>query len=171
MAVPAEATSSSDLYTVQPYTPDVEAFVLSSWLKSHRDAALWAQCVTNAVYFGQRHPLATSILARSRCLVAYDAIPQPIGTIVWEPETQAGPALHWCYVLLAFRGHGIGTALLNATGLPRDLEGVHITHATKSWFRRKGKRPGTRALEDRFPKAINNPDLPWTLELAHAASK
>jgi GNAT superfamily N-acetyltransferase len=163
MAVEA-ISSAPQTYTLRPYSPELEAFVLSGWLKSHRCTAHWARCVTDATYFGHRHGLATELLQRSRCLVAYDQEPQPIGCIVWEPQTKHGPALHWVYVLIPFRRQGIGRALLDATGLPRDLDRVNVTHATRLWFHAKGK-PG---LEAKFPRAVNNPDLPWSLLLEDA---
>ena len=143
-------------------------FFLSTWKQHFWQESPWANRIRWQL-FKERHSLILQrLLARSEVLVACDPRDQGeiAGYIVFEP---AIPALHWVYVKPSMRMAGVGTALLQASGLPQDLQGVRITHGSRSWFsappvKRDGQtvKPGRPGLEEKFPGAIHDPYL-WMI--------
>jgi GNAT superfamily N-acetyltransferase len=147
-------------YAIRPAKPEDAAFILGCWLEQWWKESAWAHRVRAREYFAGHRPLVVSILEHASALVACDAEDADalLGFIVFEPEYAGGPVVDLAYVKKAFRGLGIGRALLAASGLPQDLADVRLTHCTRAWFTTKANGPG---IEARFPNAIHNPYLAW----------
>jgi GNAT superfamily N-acetyltransferase len=150
---------------LRPAGPDDVALVSETWLESYRNDSPWAHRLTDHVFFAHHQPAVAEILSRACAVVACDPADERVvyGTVVWEPATAEGPAVHWVYVKKALRRLGVARRLLAATGLPADLAGVNVTHPTYSWYatRRLGAggevlRPGRAGLEELFPRAVVN---------------
>jgi GNAT superfamily N-acetyltransferase len=87
-------------------------FIVRGWVKEMRHSP-WTRHVPNGVYYAAQHELVHRLLSTSRVLVACD--PQHLehvyGCVV---ASDLGPprVVHWIYVKGAYRGLGLGRALL-----------------------------------------------------------
>jgi GNAT superfamily N-acetyltransferase len=153
---------SEKAFALRPGRLDDRSFILASWLQNYRRESHFARRITDTVFYANHHDVADALLRRCRVTVATlkndDA--EILGYLVWEAPAEGRPhVLHWCYVKKPFRRMGVGRALVEATGAPKDLDGCYITHATMLWFaarRAEGYSPGLEAM---FPKVIYNPYL------------
>lgn len=86
------------------------AFVFDSWARSFRRSP-WAGCIPNHLYDAVSRECAKGIIDRPDARVVLAVAPgddrRVMGYYVAEPGV-----LHWLYVKAAFRGMGIGRALL-----------------------------------------------------------
>lgn len=85
-------------------------FVINSWLKSFRSSK-WAGSLPNNVYWEAYHKAIEVILERSDTIVKIASLAenpdQILGYVVYCPD-----AVHYLYVKLSLRRHGIGRRLL-----------------------------------------------------------
>lgn len=155
---PAAALADPVPFAIRPARPEDAPLILGTWLEQWFRESYWAHRVRAREFFAGHRPLIVSILEHAQVLAACDATDadSDAGYIVFE----AGPrrVLDFIYVKKAFRGMGVGRALLAASGLPQDLAGVGLSHCTRAWFSTKAHGLG---LEARFPSAIHNPYLAW----------
>lgn len=134
------------------------AFISSTWKQSYWRESPWASRLTWRTFNQQHARVVQRLLALSSALVACDPTRSDaiIGYAVFDRT--APLALHFAYTKPAFRRAGVFRSLLAASGLPADLAGVDVTHATWAWFSR-AEKPG---LEEFYPLAVNNPR--WAYE-------
>lgn len=106
------------------------AFVLSSWLKSYRNAP-HMRLVDNNTYFAKQAANIMAILDCSRCLVAAD--PED-DTVLWGFIVVEFDFCHYVYVKHLMRHHGLARALWSAAGRPPWASA--LTHAGEAIFRK-----------------------------------
>jgi len=147
-------------------------FILGTWRQNYWKQSPWGRRLTAAVYIPGHEPVIQRLLARSQVLVAVEpSVGELVGYLVFELKPKL---IHWTYVKDAWRRarehgflpEGVATSLVRASGLPADLDGVTVTHATFAWLGsppltdkstgRELKR-GTDGLQARYPRAITNP--------------
>jgi hypothetical protein len=142
------------------------AFISSTWKQSFWRESTWANRITWRVFEPGHAKVIASLLEKSHVLIACDPESESeiLGYLVFEGLPVN--ALHFAYVKPSFRHAGVFTALLAATGLPPDLDGVVITHGTRAWFSAppvvdrpsaRELKPGRRGIEEKFPKAVHDP--------------
>lgn len=87
-------------------------FIINSWLKSFRSSR-WAGSLPNNVYWDAYHKAIEVILERPDTTVSVACLSenpdQILGYIVYCPD-----AVHYLYVKLSLRRHGIGKRLLTS---------------------------------------------------------
>lgn len=162
-------------HPVRPAVPDDLPFIGATWVQSYWQESPWGNRIRWQIFRRGHDKVIRSLLTRSQVLVAHDPSDENeiTGYFVYEP---AIPAAHWTYVKPAFRKAGIASALLAASGLPHDLSGVSITHATRAWLslpemRGPGGsivRPMRPGIEEHFPKSIHDPYIWLIQENTHA---
>lgn len=130
-------------------------FVFQTWLKSFKTDSHFAHRIRDTVYFPNHHLIVEILLERATTLVACleDDEDVILGYLTFERDLRGMPVLHYAFVKEAWRRNGVARSLYAASGLPADLESVHLSHANRFWFSTRD-RPG---LEDQFPGAIYNP--------------
>lgn len=152
--------------TIRPAVIGDWAFLCATFKQSFWRESPWARRIRWSVFAENHEPIVHRVLQRSEVLVACDRTDedQIAGYLVFEPKATP-PVLHFAYVKPAFRRAGVFRALLGASGLPQDLDGVEVTHATKAWFslapvidKATGAitRDGKPGLEEHF-RAVHNP--------------
>lgn len=99
------------------------AFVLSSWLKSYRNAP-HMRLVDNATYYAKQAANIIAMLDASRCLVAAD--PEE-DTVLWGFIVVEYDYCHYVYVKHLMRHHGLARSLWHAAGKPPQASA--LTHA------------------------------------------
>ena len=147
-------------------TPADHDFIQGTLLNHYYEESFWAQRLTTRIFFDGHTPLVKGLLYRAHAHVACerDDPTALLGFVLFEPSvmdsrdlTPLTPnVLDFLYVKKSWRGLGIGRLLFSSTGFPEDLQGVHVTFATKAWFTTKNQK----GLEERF-KARYNPYLQW----------
>ncbi len=115
-------------------------FILSSWLKSFRDAqripdqksAVWFNWPrpSNEVFFNFQQKLIVRLLQRSKCLVAVNPedLSQVYGFIVYENNPDI---IHYVYVKSTFRKMGICKLLLSKSVEQPAPKYTHVTYAVE----------------------------------------
>lgn len=123
-------------------------FLASTWKQSFKFDSPWANRIRWQAFSAGHGPVIQRLLERSATLVACDPEREEdiLGYLVFEP---APKIVHYAYTKPSFRRAGVCRALLNASGLPADLAGVTITHATNKWFGSLEKR--CKAQHDPYP--------------------
>jgi GNAT superfamily N-acetyltransferase len=95
-------------YLMRDAGEDDRNFVVRSWVKEMRHSP-WTRHVPNGVYLPAQHQLVHQILGGSQAIVAAD---REKPELLFGCVVHAGPVVHWLYVKGAYRGLGIGRALL-----------------------------------------------------------
>lgn len=95
-------------YLMRDAGPNDLGFIVRGWVKEMRHAP-WARYVKNWVFHPAQHELVHRILGPSQVTIACDRENPELllGCIVHQR-----PVLHWLYVKGAYRGLGIGRALV-----------------------------------------------------------
>ena len=106
------------------------AFVLSSWLKSYRNAP-HMRLVDNDTYYAKQAANIIAMLDCSQCLVAAD--PEE-DTVLWGFIVVEYDYCHYAYVKHLMRHHGIARSLWHAAGKPQWASA--LTHAGEAIFRK-----------------------------------
>jgi hypothetical protein len=136
--------------------PSDTNFLLSVWGRGYRFGSPVTRRMSDSVFYSNHMPYLHALIQRSRCLVACDPDEHDFiaSILVWEDATDTKPAVvHWVFTRKQLRLCGSAKALLKASGLPMDLAGVEVSHATSVWW-----HSATAAgLEDKFPNAVYNP--------------
>jgi GNAT superfamily N-acetyltransferase len=156
----------TDFVTVRAARPSDHDFVQGTLLNHYYEESFWAQRLTTRTFFDGHTPLVRGLLYRAQVNVACekedpDAL---LGFVMFEPSvmdsrdlTPLTPnILDFIVVKKSFRALGIGRLLFESTGFPKDLQGVHVSFATKAWFTTKKQK----GLEERF-KARYDPYAQW----------
>lgn len=162
MNAPAAATAKLS-FRVRPAVVDDVAFIASTWKQSYWRESAWGSRIRWAIFNPNHARIVAQLLERSRVVVACDTEREGeiFGYLVCEPD-----ALHFAYTKAAFRRLGVFRSLLGYSGLPANLAGVAITHATRAWLAKPAVvdemtgaviRAARRGLEDFYPLAVNNP--------------
>lgn len=147
---------------IRPRLADDTALISATWKQSFWRESLWGHAVRWPVFNAGFSKVVERLLARSTVLVACDpgSDDDILGYLVFEPG-----ALVWAFVKPAFRRAGIFTALLAATGLPKDLLGIEAVCCTRPWLgwpamvdKATGAplKPARPGIGDKF-KATHNP--------------
>lgn len=91
--------------------------ILSSWLKSYRDAPEVVD-VPNELYFSAQQMLIGYIASQADVMVAcaHDNPDEILGWVCYQKGPQDSLVLHFVYVKKAFRCFGLGTKLMTAAG-------------------------------------------------------
>ncbi|MDQ3023239.1 MAG: hypothetical protein M3R04_02460 [bacterium] len=111
--------------------------VLNSWLRSYRNEDA-VRTVTNEIYYsevvGQKARIL-DLMAHGRTVVACD-LDDADSVFGWacssiaHPGVSVPPVMHYVYVKQAYRGNGLGRALLGALGVGKAP--VWATHETRA---------------------------------------
>ena len=97
-------------FALRPAEPKDHPFIASAWVKEMRHAPFSRHC-PSGVYVPCQHALVHQILAGSDAQIACDpANPDHL----YGCAVHAGDVVHWLYVKSAYRGLGVGRALLFA---------------------------------------------------------
>lgn len=120
--------------------PGDAAFILSSWLSSHKQSpASWG--IEAPTFFAEHRRIAEALLRRCTVLVACDpAEPGIIHAWCVAEEVDSLLVIHFLYVRGGFQDLGIGTTVVQylLDALP-DVAAIAATHMTKSghsWYRK-----------------------------------
>lgn len=115
---------------VREIFPEEHNFVLNSWIKSgHRSRNF--EAVAKEIYTLNQHEVITSLLTRSKVLVAQE-LDKPenlYGYIVYD-YIDGVFTLHYAYTKQFFRGLGVFKLMLEHAGFAADTAGFY-THQTK----------------------------------------
>jgi GNAT superfamily N-acetyltransferase len=117
-------------------TADELSLVFDSWANSFKKSP-WSGCVPNHLWAELSRAAIADIIDRgARVLVAVQELPEGgrrvLGYSVSEP---AKNVLHWLYVKGAYRGLGVGRALLAETCTPGEWTYTHRTRASDKFLR------------------------------------
>ena len=105
---------------LRPLTEEDHPFLYNSWLKSYR-FSLFAERITNTIYFEDHHKLIEKILNNSKILIACNpSDPSQLYGYVVAGEDDGILIVHFLYVKHTFRNMGIGKTLLDAVGHSSD---------------------------------------------------
>lgn len=128
--------------SIRPAAPDDEAFVMSAWLRCHRDFGDWPRLLHPEKYYAQHKATIMRLLARSTTMVACnpDRPSQALGFVCYD-----GTATHWVYVKDVWRRIGIGRELFS--GAPYRCS--HWTSVAADWLRKGDCYYDPFALETR----------------------
>ena len=140
--------------------PDDAEFMLSSWLRSHRDMGDWPGRVSKGRYFDEHKLVVMGLLAKSKVLVACEVLrPDRIaGFIVWEPADQGAcrpHVLHWLHVRHEWRRAKLARGLLERARLLTDTapDAWHVGLACSHWTRH------AQTMRERGYPLVYNPFL------------
>ncbi len=122
--------SDTAVCLIRPLREEERAFVLSSWLKSYRNAP-HMRLVDNATYYAKQAANIMAMLDCSRCLVAAD--PEE-DTVLWGFIVVEYDYCHYVYVKHLMRHHGLARSLWHAAGKPPWASA--LTHAGEAIFRK-----------------------------------
>jgi GNAT superfamily N-acetyltransferase len=160
------ATADINFVTIRAAAPSDHDFVQGTLLNHYYEESFWAQRLTTRTFFDGHTPLVKGLLYRAQVNVACEkSDPYALlGFVIFEPSIfdsadltpLTPPVLDFLFVKKSFRGIGIGRLLFESTGFPADLQGVHVSFATKAWFTTKKQK----GLEERF-HAKYDPYLQW----------
>jgi GNAT superfamily N-acetyltransferase len=131
--IQSEDKPSAESTTIQirPATERDLNLIFSSWLKSYRPS-LFAQKISNEVFYKEHHDAVERALKRSTILIASN--PEDENHVYgWICFEDTGPisVLHYLYVKNPFRGFGIAKQLLR-----KMKPGVFVyTHHTQHFSR------------------------------------
>lgn len=141
----SESALAPGLVAFRPAVEEDTRFILSSWLRSHRDARL-ARAWTNTVYYRVWHTVARRLLDRTATgevvvLVACNAEhpDQIFGWVAVEPRRHL---LHYVYVKFPFRRQGIARELLKILRITPEAPAswTHMTITAEGYLARyKGR--------------------------------
>ena len=113
---------------LRPLTEEDYPFLYNSWLKSYR-FSLFAERITNTIYFEDHHKLIEKILNNSKILIACNpSDPSQLYGYIVAGEEEGGLVVHFLYVKHTFRNMGIGKTLLDAVGHSSDTASVYTHH-------------------------------------------
>jgi len=156
----------TDFVTIRAARPSDHDFVIGTLLNHYYEESFWAQRITTRTFFDGHTPLVRGLLHRAQVNVVCEKedLDALLGFVMFEPSvmdsrdlTPLTPnVLDFLFVKKAFRGIGIGRMLFVSTGFPEDLQGVHVSFATKAWFTTKAHK----GLEELF-HAKYDPYLQW----------
>jgi GNAT superfamily N-acetyltransferase len=108
------------------------AYVLNSWLETYRRESLWSKHMENDVFYPNHRPIAVECVEQDDTIVAADANdPTHLIGFACGRRHRGGLAMHFVYVKFAFRGFGVGRALLTAFEW-KDKEPIVATHWTRA---------------------------------------
>lgn len=99
----------------RPAVADDRNFMLSAWLKAHRDRGDWPKLLPAAEYYRRHKDVVARLIDESTCTIACnpERPEQIIGFIVHD-----GLILHWVSVKSMFRRQGVATNLWREAGGP-----------------------------------------------------
>lgn len=156
-------------HRIRPAVAGDVAFIASTWKQSFWRDSPWGSRLRWPVFSRGHGPIVQQLIVTSAALVACDTDREEeiFGYLVFDLVNPTAPAaVHFAYTKAAFRRAGIFRALLAASGLPADLAGVAITHATRAWLsvpastdRETGAvlREARHGLDAYYPLAVNDP--------------
>lgn len=134
------AAAISPHIVVRPAAPGDIAFILSSWLQSHRSGP-WARYLGNATYFENHGPVAQSLLEQCPPLIACDQVhPELIRGWVCGERYLGSLVVHYVYVKADWRHWGIARQLVEALGYKAG-EPIIATHITNVYVDGRDKLP------------------------------
>ena len=113
---------------LRPLTEEDYPFLYNSWLKSYR-FSLFAERITNTIYFEDHHKLIEKIINNSKTLIACNpSDPSQLYGDIVAGEEEGVLVVHFVYVKHTFRNMGIGKTLLDAVGHSSDKASVYTHH-------------------------------------------
>jgi ribosomal protein S18 acetylase RimI-like enzyme len=113
---------------LRPLTEEDHPFLYNSWLKSYR-FSLFAERITNTIYFEDHHKLIEKIINNSKTLIACNpSDPSQLYGYIVAGEEEGVLVVHFLYVKHTFRNMGIGKTLLDAVGHSSDVASVYTHH-------------------------------------------
>ena len=113
---------------LRPLTEEDHPFLYNSWLKSYR-FSLFAERITNTIYFEDHHKLIEKIINNSKTLIACNpSDPSQLYGYIVAGEEEGVLVVHFLYVKHTFRYMGIGKTLLDAVGHSSDTASVYTHH-------------------------------------------
>lgn len=153
--MPVAAATSAPPIDVRPLREDDVAFVASTWKQSFWRESTWGSRVRWPPFNIGHGRIITELLLRSRVLIAN--VPGNPGQIMGFLVYELGPKaiVHYAYTKPPYRHAGVLRTLLLVSGLPDDLSGVLVSHATKAWF--SNRKDGRRGIEEKYPLAVHDP--------------
>ena len=116
---------------LRPLRESERPFVLSSWLRSYRNAPTM-RLVDNATYYAKQAELILAVLDASRTTVAAD--PED-DTVIWGFIVVEYDVCHYAYVKHLMRRNGIAREMWLAAGSPPWASA--LTHAGEAIFKAK----------------------------------
>ena len=123
ISVGAGLVKGSD-YGIRAIQPEDRPWVTSAWLRDARLKSNWGRWV-NAADFNPIHSQVIDlILARGKCLVAFD-LAEP--SVIWAFLAYEPGVLHYVLTKKAFRRLGLALALWGESGLPETAICSHLT--------------------------------------------
>ena len=130
------------LRTLEP-DDQARSLVLNSWSRAVSEDSPWGRRVNDSGAGGQGHPtpLPPHVILHHHVTLLKELIPGTVirlicdpgqPDIIWGYVSFEEDCLHWCYVKGAFRGYGLGSLLLDESGM-RGAE-VTVSHRTRSLY-------------------------------------
>jgi hypothetical protein len=121
-------------FAIRAGSPDEEALVYSSWLKSYRGNN-YVSSTPNRLYFKYQHDLIGKLLGDSRTEVFVAASNEDLSYIYgWVAGARAPATIHFLYVKHLFRGWGIAWGLAEKLGVTKDSAVLYTTRADAGPF-------------------------------------
>lgn len=109
---------------VRPYVPSTDHnFILSTWLKSYRDAN-FCKGVPSEIYYKEHGRIVEWLLANHSTLIAVDP---EAPNVIWGWVNGTSKTLNYVYVKHAFRKMGVAKTLILHANVEQPYLVTHLT--------------------------------------------